>query len=76
LLSLIASVGGEVCVCDLTGAFDVTGDNLRTICGCCGRPVVDCERRGTWVYYWKVPGALDRLAAVLGTAGERSEVPL
>ena len=27
--------------------------------------LVDCERRGTWVYYWAQPGALDRVASFL-----------
>lgn len=75
LLSLIASrAEGEVCVCDLTGAFDVTGPtishHLRVLREA---GLIDCERRGTWVYYWPVPGALDRLAAVLGT--DRVGVP-
>lgn len=67
LLSLIAShAGGEVCVCDLTPRFALTGPtishHLRVL-----REVglIDCERRGTWVYYWLRPGVLDRLAAVL-----------
>jgi len=36
--------------------------------------LLQCERRGTWVYYWVVPSALAQLSAVLastdlGTAG-------
>ena len=27
--------------------------------------LIDCERRGTWVYYWLIPGALPRLAGLL-----------
>jgi ArsR family transcriptional regulator len=27
--------------------------------------LIDCERRGTWVYYWLVPEATDRLAGLL-----------
>lgn len=67
LLSMIAARRAEVCVCDLTSAFDVTGPtvshHLRVL-----REVglVQCERRGTWVYYWMVPGVLDRLAELLG----------
>ncbi|WP_329081260.1 MULTISPECIES: metalloregulator ArsR/SmtB family transcription factor [unclassified Streptosporangium] len=68
LLSLIAChEGGEACVCDLTGAFEVTGPTishhlkvLRTA------GLIDCERRGTWVYYWVNPGVLERLSAILG----------
>lgn len=69
LLSLIAShAGGEVCVCDLTPRFDQTGPtishHLRVLREA---GLIDCERRGTWVYYWLRPGVLDRLAAVLDT---------
>ncbi len=67
LVSMIASgAGGEVCVCDLTGAFDLTGPtishHLRVLREA---GIVDCERRGTWVYYWLVPGVLDQMAGLL-----------
>lgn len=70
LLSMIAShPAGEVCVCDVTSAFDVTGPTISHHLRILRESgLVDCERRGTWVYYWPVPGALDRLAAVLTTA--------
>lgn len=29
--------------------------------------LIDCERRGTWVYYWVQLGVLDRLASFLTT---------
>lgn len=67
LLSLIAShEGGEVCVCDLTDAFDLTAPTishhlkvLKEI------GLVSAERRGTWVYYRAEPAALDVLSTVL-----------
>jgi ArsR family transcriptional regulator len=31
--------------------------------------LIDCERRGTWVYYWPVPAALQRLSVLLATPG-------
>jgi len=69
LLSLIASAaGGEVCVCDLSAAFDLTGPtishHLRVLREA---SLVDCERRGTWVYYWPRPAAIGRLSALLST---------
>lgn len=69
LLSLIAShAGGEVCVCDLTPRFALTAPtishHLRVLREA---GLIDCERRGTWVYYWLNPGVLDRLAGVLDT---------
>ena len=63
VLSLIAArKGGEVCVCEITDAFDLTGPtisyHLRQLREA---GLVDCQRRATWVYYWIVP---DRLAAL------------
>jgi ArsR family transcriptional regulator len=67
LLSLIAArAGGEVCVCELTDAFDVTGPtishHLRVLREA---GLIDCERRGTWVYYWIIPSALGALSQLL-----------
>jgi ArsR family transcriptional regulator, arsenate/arsenite/antimonite-responsive transcriptional repressor len=65
LMSLIAS-SPEVCVCDLTGAFDVSGPtishHLRVLREA---GLVDCERRGTWVYYWVRREAFRQLGALL-----------
>jgi len=77
LLSLIAfqSEGegrGEVCVCDLLGAFDVQqstiSHHLRVLREA---GLVDCQRRGTWVYYWVVPSALAQLSSLLQSGGGR-----
>jgi ArsR family transcriptional regulator len=69
LLSLIASHdGGEACVCDLTGEFDVSqptiSHHLRVLREA---GLIDSQRRGTWVYYWVLPEALTRLSALLET---------
>ncbi|WP_347403585.1 metalloregulator ArsR/SmtB family transcription factor [Solwaraspora sp. WMMD406] len=70
LLSLIASAPAEVCVCDLTTAFDLTGPtishHLRVLREA---GLVDCERRGTWVYYWPCPQAIGRLSVLLAAPG-------
>ncbi|MBO0771350.1 MAG: helix-turn-helix transcriptional regulator [Actinobacteria bacterium] len=67
LVSLIgAHQGGEMCVCDLTTAFELSqptiSHHLRVLREA---GIIDCERRGTWVYYWLVPAALERMASVL-----------
>ncbi|SDK74620.1 DNA-binding transcriptional regulator, ArsR family [Actinopolyspora mzabensis] len=70
LLSLIAAhTGGEACVCDLSGAFELSGPTishhlkvLREVGAITG------ERRGTWVYYRVLPETLQQLSAVLGPA--------
>jgi ArsR family transcriptional regulator len=78
LLSLIASYTdaegkGELCVCDLLSAFDVSqptiSHHLRVLREA---GLVDCERRGTWVYYWALPDVLNRLSSLLTTGAERS----
>ena len=75
LLSLIASAA-ETCVCDLTDAFDVTGatisHHLRVLRE---SGLVDCERRGTWVYYWARKDALDLLGGLLTSEAGRSPEP-
>ena len=67
LLSLIGShAGGEACVCDLTGVFDLTGPtishHLRVLREA---GLISGERRGTWIYYRVRPEALRRASAVL-----------
>ncbi|MGW1876755.1 ArsR/SmtB family transcription factor [Streptomyces sp. NPDC001975] len=84
LLSMIASRGesgesgesgevgrvGEVCVCELTPAFDLSQPTISHHLKLLRQAgLIDCQRRGTWVYYWALPGALDRLAAFLTTPG-------
>ena len=69
LLSLIAShAGGEACVCDLTSAFDLTQPTISHHLKVLRESgLLECERRGTWVYYWVIPAALTQLSTVLGT---------
>ncbi|GAA4961389.1 ArsR/SmtB family transcription factor [Actinoplanes utahensis] len=67
LLSMIASAAdGEICVCDLTEAFSLTGPTIShhlRILREAG--LVHGTRRGTWVYYRALPAELTRLAGVL-----------
>lgn len=56
----------EVCVCEITPEFDLSSatvsHHLKTLRTA---GVVDCERRGTFVYYWIQPAALAALSALL-----------
>ncbi|MET4922684.1 metalloregulator ArsR/SmtB family transcription factor [Streptomyces sp. PSRA5] len=67
LLSMIASRdGGEICVCDLTPAFDLSQPTISHHLKLLRQAgLIDCERRGTWVYYWLLPETTDRLAGLL-----------
>ncbi|MFH9554669.1 ArsR/SmtB family transcription factor [Streptomyces sp. NPDC051445] len=70
LMSMIASrgEGGEVCVCELTPAFDLSQPTISHHLKLLRQAgLIGCERRGTWVYYWVLPGVLDKLAAFLTT---------
>jgi ArsR family transcriptional regulator len=70
-VSLIgAHQGGEVCVCDLTEAFDLTqptiSHHLRVLREA---GIITSDRRGTWVYYRLLPATLERIAALLSMPG-------
>lgn len=56
----------ELCVCEISPAFDLSSGtishHLKTLREA---GLVDCERRGTYVYYWIRPQALETLAALL-----------
>jgi len=66
LMSIIASADVEVCVCDITPHFNVSGPtishHLRVLREA---GLVDCERRGTWVYYWPLPDRLQWVSSLL-----------
>ena len=72
LLSLIGAhaggreAGAGVCVCDLTGAFDVTAPTISHHLKVLREAgLIASQRRGTWVYYWLLPAGLHELANVL-----------
>lgn len=56
----------EVCVCDLTTAFDLSqptiSHHLKLLRDA---GLIEAERRGTWAYYRLVPDAIERLRTVL-----------
>ncbi|MDQ1694770.1 MAG: ArsR family transcriptional regulator, arsenate/arsenite/antimonite-responsive transcriptional [Frankiaceae bacterium] len=67
LMSMITAAD-EVCVCDLAYAFDVSqptiSHHLRVL-----REAgwVDCERRGTWVYYRSRPAAIEAVGGMFAS---------
>ncbi len=75
LLSLIVSAGGhEVCVCELTPAFDLSQPTISHHLKVLREAgLLTSQRRGTWVYYQAIPDALQRLSEVLVTV--QSAVP-
>jgi ArsR family transcriptional regulator len=77
LLSLIAChEDGEACVCDLTGAFELTAPTISHHLKVLKQAgLIDSERRGTWVYYWIDHAALQRLSAILAPRQTAGLVP-
>ncbi|WP_330180435.1 metalloregulator ArsR/SmtB family transcription factor [Nocardia sp. NBC_01503] len=71
LLSLIAAAGGEeVCVCELTPAFELSQPTISHHLKVLREAgLLTSERRGTWVYYRVIPAALQRLSDVLVPTG-------
>src|SRR3954454_16780158 len=69
LFSLVAShAGGEACVCDVSGDFDVTQPTISHHLKVLKEAgLLASERRASWVYYSVVPEALTILSSVLST---------
>lgn len=70
VLSLVAARDGAACVCDLTEPLGLSqptvSHHLKTLVDA---GLLHREKRGVWAYFSLVPGALDDVARVLGTAG-------
>jgi ArsR family transcriptional regulator len=69
LMSLVAShAGGEACVCDLTGAFDLTqptiSHHLKVLHD---SGLLSRDKRGVWVYYKARTDALTGLGALISS---------
>ncbi|MBT2233489.1 metalloregulator ArsR/SmtB family transcription factor [Nonomuraea sp. NEAU-A123] len=67
ILSIVAShAGGEVCVCDINDAFDLSqptiSHHLKVLKDV---GLLASERRASWVYYRIVPERLAELSALL-----------
>jgi ArsR family transcriptional regulator, arsenate/arsenite/antimonite-responsive transcriptional repressor len=69
LMSLVAShPGGEACVCDLNGAFDLSQPTISHHLKVLHEAgLLDRDKRGVWVYYRARPEALASLGTVIGS---------
>jgi ArsR family transcriptional regulator, arsenate/arsenite/antimonite-responsive transcriptional repressor len=68
LMSLVAShPGGEACVCDLAGAFDLSQPTISHHLKVLHEAgLLDRDKRGVWVYYRARTQALASLGALIG----------
>jgi ArsR family transcriptional regulator len=69
LMSLVAShPGGEVCVCDLTDAFDLSQPTISHHLKVLHEAgLLEREKRGVWVYYRAQAAALASLGLLIGS---------
>lgn len=67
LLSMITGAeGGEACVCELTVGFAVSGPTISHHLKVLREAgLIEGDRRGTWIYYRVVQGALHAASAAL-----------
>ncbi len=65
MLDLLAQQGEALCVCHITGQFDIhqptISHHLRLLREA---GFVDCEKRGVWAYYWATDEGKRQLALV------------
>jgi ArsR family transcriptional regulator, arsenate/arsenite/antimonite-responsive transcriptional repressor len=73
LMSLVAShPGGEACVCDLTGEFDLSQPTISHHLKVLHEAgLLDREKRGVWVYYRARTEALSSLATLISAPASR-----
>ena len=69
LMSLVLShQGGEACVCDLTGAFDLSQPTISHHLKLLHEAgLLERDKRGVWVYYRARPEALSALGDLFAT---------
>ncbi|AQZ63174.1 transcriptional regulator [[Actinomadura] parvosata subsp. kistnae] len=78
ILSIVASrAGGEVCVCDITDAFELSQPTISHHLKVLKEVgLLTSERRASWVYYRLVPETLGELSALLTLpAGRTADGP-
>ncbi len=67
IVDLLSRFGGQVCVCDVEGQFDLSQPTIShhlKILREAG--LVAAEQRGLWIYYHLRPAATEQLHALVG----------
>ena len=74
LMSIVLShEGGEACVCDLTGAFDLSQPTISHHLKVLHEAgLLERDKRGVWVYYRARPDALSALGDLFATQASRA----
>jgi ArsR family transcriptional regulator len=72
IVTMLSSVDVPVCVCEIVDGFELgqptISHHLRILREA---GLLDCEKRGLWVYYWLKPEALKEVTGYLGGLSSR-----
>ena len=53
MVELISRLGGQICVCDIEGQFDLSQPTISHHLKILRKAgLIDCERRGQWLFYF------------------------
>lgn len=71
MVDLISRLGGQICVCDIESQFDLSQPTISHHLKILRKAgLIDCERRGQWLFYFARRDALTKLEQFLsGMAG-------
>ena len=66
MVDLLSRHGGDVCVCDIESQFDLKQPTISHHLKILRKAqIVDCQRQGSWLYYYIRPEAMGTLRSLL-----------
>ena len=77
MVDLISRLGGQICVCDIENQFELSQPTISHHLKILRKAgIIDCERRGQWLFYFARQEALTILEQFLsGLMDEQDVVP-
>lgn len=68
IVALLSRFGGEVCVCDIESRFDLSQPTISHHLKVLRKAgLIDCEKRGLWVYYYARTDAVAALGSFVNS---------
>ena len=66
MIDLISRLGGQICVCDIESQFELSQPTISHHLKILRKAgIIDCERRGQWLFYFAQSEALSSLEQFL-----------
>jgi ArsR family transcriptional regulator len=70
MVDLISRLGGQICVCDIESQFELSQPTISHHLKILRKAgIIDCERRGQWIFYFARRDALATLERFLSGVG-------